>query len=509
MSNLLRLSDICLMEFGTTYSKKITSKELYAYRFGRNVQLLSADGDINDRDKSFCPYYQNVLLRRTPAPYFPESFHEGAALSKIVNSECPALEYNRATVNFASGWFYNSDQYLSGIRLYYIVDGIYSFTVSALVDERASSRIKANKRNIVLDSVLFNASYDIEYLNVAQLFNSTDPEIRRIREHLFGLGDHTCSELFIEQFIVEKSQLVQFYNGVYPYTRFFVNQYNKSFYTQQDTDSQLFVSFRKDDPNKCLSLQLLHTKYNVRSYLESMLTDNDSWNISYEITTTAYNIHGNSIGSLSTCLSDFNDPFTEILFKPVILASWIDPTLDNPSLTDHTQIESLKIDHCVFDVRCIAKSNIALMEIMRYAQLVEVNPERYFIGIPNINMVYPKLYSRKETITHEVKTSSDLPNIVKIIQPYYVMTVVGNEIVLTPYRTNIAIPLDGIDTSRIVKLSLRIDTREYQSKEISNSKAIFVLPASEYAQSAKDWYLFDDSNNLVTYGKISRNGDSK
>lgn len=500
MSNLLRLSDICLMEFGTTYSKKITSKELYAYRFGRNVQLLSADGDINDRDKSFCPYYQNVLLRRTPHPYFPETFHQEAALSKIVNSECPALEYNRATVNFASGWFYNTDEYLSGIRLYYIVDGVYSFTVSALIDERASSRLKANKRNIVLDSVLFNTSYDIEYLNVAQLFNSTDTEIRRIREHLFGAGDHSCSELFIEQFIVEKSQLVEFYNGVYPYTRFFVNEYNKQFYTQQDTDSQLFVSFRKDDINKCLSLQLLHTKYNVRTYLKSMLTDNDSWNISYEITTTAYNIYGNSIGSLSTVIYDFNDPFTEILFKPVILSNWVTP--ESGEISD-------KIDHCVFDVRCIAKSNIALMEIARYAQMVETNPERYFIGIPEVNMISPKLYSRREVVTHEVTVNSDLPNIVKIIQPYYVMTVVGNEIVLTPYRTNVAIPLDGIDTSRIVKLSLRIDTREYQSKEISNSKAIFVLPASEYSQKSKDWYLFDDSNNLVTYGKISRNGESK
>lgn len=500
MSHLLRLSQTCLMEFSGSYSKKLTEKELYAYRFNNNVQLLSKDGDLNDRDHSYCPYFQNVLLRTTPSSYFTQEFHDSSALSKLVSKSCPALEYNKATVNFAAGWQYNADQYMSGIRLYYIIDGVFSFTVCALVDEKSSSRIKVNKRKIVLDNVEFNQSFDVEYLNVAQLFNSIDPDIKALREHMFGVGDHKVSELFVEQFVINKEQIAEFYaqNSAYPFQRFYINDLNKQFYTKDDTDSQLFVSFKRNDTNSCISMQLLHTKYNIRTYLESMLSYGDSWSIAYELTTTAYNSEGNELGSLSVKLSDFADPFNQILYRPIILNEWLK--------ADHI---SKKIDHCVFDLRCIATSNLAQLEITRYAQIVEINPERYVIGIPNVEMVSPVVYSRKEVVTHEVKMQTDLPNIVKIIQPYYVMSAVGDTITLLPYTTNVAVPLEAINLQNATKLSLRFDTREYVAKEFNSSRAIFQIPPSEYAQSSKTWYMFDDNDNLITYGKVVRNGQKE
>lgn len=496
MSSLIRLSSTCMVEMGDVYNQKITQKELYAYKFDKNIQLLNADGFINDRDKSYCPYYQNVLMKRTPYPYFTEEFHEASKLSPLVSVECPAIEYQKATVNFASGYFYDTTDYLSGIRLYYIIDGVKNFTVCSLVDERTSSRIKANRRNIVLDNTVFNASFDIEFLNVSQLFNSTNPDIIKLKEHLFGLGTHTCSELFIEQFVVENAQVMDFRgrNG-YVFKRFFVEDINKQFHTKQELSEELFVSLQKDEVNTCLTMKLLHTKYDVQQYLEKMLTDADTWHIDYELTTTAYNFDGKVLGSHSIQLQNFSNQFSEIIYRPVILDSWMNP---------ESGLESDKIDHCLFDVRCIATTSLAQLEITRYAQLVEINPETFYIPRPTINVVSPKVYSKKEIITHEVKMNTDLPNIVKIIQPYYVIGAVGKTITLTPYDTPVSIDVSSWDLSQTTTLMLRFDAREYKCIEIVKNNAIFNIPASECLKSTKNWYLFDGNGKMITYGDIIR-----
>lgn len=497
MSALLRLSSVCMVEFGDVFNKKISQKELYAYKFDKNIQLLNSDGDINDRDKSYCPYYQNVLLKRTPYPFFTEEFHKASALSTLVSNECPALEYQKATINFASGYFYAPTDYLSGVRLYYIVDGVKNFTVCSLIDERTSSRIKANKRNIVLDNTVFNASFDVEFLNVSQLFNSTNIDIKNLREKLFGLGTHECSELFIEQFVIENSQIMDFRgrDGL-QFKRFFIEETNKSFYTKQDLNEELFVSFSKDDTNINLRMQLLHTKYNVQQYLEKQLIDADTWQIEYELTTTAYNFDGTVIGSHSIQLSNFANQFSEIIYRPIILNEWMNP---------ESNLTVDKIDHCIFDLRCIAKTGLAQLEITRYAKIVEINPESFYIPHPNINIVSPVVYSKKDIITHQVKMNTDLPNIVKLIQPYYVMSAVGNVITLTPYDTNIGIDISNIDLTQTKTLVLRFDSREYKCNEIKNNKtALFTIPGEECLKATKMWYLFDENNKMITYGNIER-----
>lgn len=497
MSSMIRLSSTCMLEMGEVYTQKITQKELYAYKFDKNIQLLNADGFINDRDKSYCPYYQNVLMKRTPYPFFTEEFHDASKCSPLVSIECPALEYQKATINFASGYFYAPTDYLSGIRLYYIVDGVKNFTVCSLIDERTASRIKANHRNVVLDNTVFNASFDIELLNVSQLFNSSDKDIKTLRDYLFGLGTHTCSELFIEQFVVENAQVMDFRGREgYTFKRFFVEDINKQFYTKQELSEELFVSFQKDEENTCLTMKLLHTKYDVEQYLEKKLTDADTWQIEYELTTTAYNFDGRVLGSNSIQLQNFSNQFTEISYRPIILNEWMNP---------ESGLETDKIDHCVFDVRCIAKTSLAQLEIVRYAQIVETNPEIFYIPRPIINMVSPTVYSKKTVVTHEVKMPTDLPNIVKIIQPYYVIGTIGKTITLTPYDTPVSIDVSNWDLSQSKDLVLKFDAREYRCVEIINNKsAIFNIPATECLKATKNWYLFDGNNKLITYGDINR-----
>lgn len=495
MSSLLRVSNECLLEFGDLYTKKITEDELYAYKFSNNIQLLNQDGSINDRDKSFCPYYQNVLLKRTPYPFFSEEFHEAAALSPLVSNAMPALEYQKLTVNFSSGFFYANTDFGCMIRLYYIVDGIFNFTVSALIDERTSSRLKANSRNIVLDNQVFNSSFDLEYLNLGQLLNSDDEDIKKIVTHLFGLGDHTCSELFIEFSLIENSNIMDFYSSNHPHKRFFTDNLSKQYWARQDTDANLFCSFRKDDENLCLRLNLLHTKYNVQQYLEKMLTESDTWTIEYELTTSAYNYDGEVLSSTSIQLSNFSSPFVEVLYRPVILHEWMEPS---------SGLEKDKVDHLVFDVRCIARTSLSQLEITRYARLVETNPQKYYFGNHTVNITAPKVYSRKEIVSHEVKMNTDLPNIVKIIKPYYVQSIVGSTITLTPYDTNVQIDLSEVDLSNAGKLSIKFDTRTYEQKEIVNKKVVFVIPASEYLQKSKNWYIFDANSQMITHGTVER-----
>ena len=495
MSSLLRISNECLLEFGDLYTKKITEDELYAYKFSNNIQILNQDGSINDRDKSFCPYYQNVLLKRTPYPFFSEEFHQAAAMSKLVSASMPALEYQKVTVNFSAGFFYSNEYFGSMIRFYYIVDGIMNFTVGALVDERTASRLKANTRNIVLDNQVFNASFDAEFLNLGQLLNSDDPDIQKIVQHLFGLGNHTCSELFIEFALISNANVMSFYSNNHPHQRFFTDSLSKQYWTKQDTDANLFCSFRKDDENMCLRMNLLHTKYNVQQYLEKMLTDQDTWTIEYELTTTAYNFEGNVISSISVQLANFANYFTEVIYRPIVLREWMQPS---------SGLESDKVDHLMFEVRCIARTSLSQLEITRYAKLVETNPQKYYFGLSEISITAPKVYSRKEVVSHEVKMNTDLPNIVKIIKPYYVQSITGGVITLTPYDTNVQIDLTSVNLTSAGKLTMRIDTRSYEQKELSNKKAIFTIPASEYLQKTKNWYIFDSNNQMITYGTIER-----
>ena len=92
----------------------------------------------------------------------------------------------------------------------------------------------------------------------------------------------------------------------------------------------------------------------------------------------------------------------------------------------------------------------------------------------------------------------------KIIKPYYVQSITGGVITLTPYDTNVQIDLTSVNLTSAGKLTMRIDTRSYEQKELSNKKAIFTIPASEYLQKTKNWYIFDSNNQMITYGTIER-----
>lgn len=493
--DIIRISDICLMSFDDSFSVESQTKPLYIYKFsnGKELQLLNADDEMNDRNKSYSPFVRNTRLTTTPHFILGEDFHNSSEVQLPTKTQ---IEYCKASVNFAAGWFYSKNDRFSGVRLYFVVDGIYNVTVASLLDDKLSTRLKANKKNIVLEKTVFNTSWDIEYINLQWMLNSDNGAIKELVTSLFGPGKHQCSDLFIEQFIVQNDEVIEYEQQGWPYTRFYIASTNKGYKRNVEEDANLFCSAITNEKDTSIELQLLHTKYNTESYLSKMLTDYDEWSIEYEVSTIGYNVYGNSIGSMSISLRNPEDTYSGVTFRPVIPSTWI----------ESTDVQT-KVDHIVFDIRAIAKTCLTQLELVRYARITDTNPMQWYIGRPVFESpIMMKAYSKKEVVTHKVEVKQDLPNIMKIIQPYYVFSSTGSEISITPYDTSVAIDLSSLKIKNLGKLKIRFDGREYWQKSSQQGNVIFTIPGTEYLQSTKEWYIFDENDTLVTFGTIARVG---
>ena len=493
-SNLVRITNNCVIQFNSIYKKSIFKTDLYCLKFDNKFQLLSPDGTYNSVDNSYCPYNDNILLKKTPYPWFTDAFLENNKLSSIVSADCPDIEYQNVSVNFVAGFNYGDDDYLSMSRFYYIIDDKYELTVSAIVDYKSNTRFKPNTINIVLDGAIFNTSLNTDIINIQQLFQSNDPEIIKIKEHIFGQNTKTCSELFVEHTIIKKSQILDFEQNGKTYQKFFIEDLSKSYYNRSlDLGEELYINIepRENIFDKYVAIRLNHTKYNIESYLSKYLYETDTWDIQYEITQSAFDVNDTLISSISQSCGNFNTPYSEILFKPLISDDWFD------------EDGILKVAYCVLDIRCIAKTTASNLEINRWGRLIINDFMSYFIKSTVNYLERGKIYSKKEIVNHEVSVKSDLPNIIQIVKPYFIFTQTGSTIQLIPYENNIGIELKLNDSIVHTNVKIRFDAREYKCTKFEEGKLIFKIPGTEYLNSTKTYYLIYD-DNILSYGNIER-----
>lgn len=493
-NNLVRVSNTCAIQFLDITKRSIFESDIYCLLYDDKIQLLTDDVGLNRRDWSYAPYMDNILLRKTPYPWITDEVMNSVKLSKHVGANIPDIEYQKVLVNYAAGFNYAKNDYATFTRLYYIIDDKYEITVSAIVDYKSGSRFVPNAVNIVLDSVIFNTSVETEILNIPQLFQSNNTEMIKLKETLFGTNTKSCSELFIEQAIIENSQIMEFIADNKPYNKFFIEDLNKSYWNRTlDLGEELYVNIepRSNTFDSHIAIKLDHTKFNIEAYLKNKLFETDTWDIKYEITQTAYNINDEVISSISQYAGNFNNPYTEILYKPLISDDWYN---DNGVLI---------ATYCVLDVRCIARTSVSNIEIQRQAMHIISDLLSYFIKPIKVDVPGNKIYSRKEIINHEVSMKSDLPNIIKIIKPHFVFTQASDKILLTPYKSTIGIPYEVPTNINSSKIIMRFDEREYECQGYDKGSLMFNIPGSEYMNKTKVFYLIFD-NEVLSHGQIER-----
>lgn len=493
-SKLVRLSNICVVRFEDISKRSLFSSDIYALKFENNVQLLTPDGTLNSVDNSYSPYIDNILLRRTPYPWFSTDYLIDNRLSQHVSPNCPDIEYQKISINYIAGYNYSSDDYLSMTRFYYIIDDKYELTVSSIVDYKSNTQFKPNSVNIVLDSAIFNTSLDTEIINIQQLFQSNDPEIILLKEHMFGTDTKSCSELFIEQSIIQETQILEFENNNKTFQKFFIEDLNRSYYNRSlDLGEELFIDIqsRTNSFDKHISIKLEHSKFDIEAYLSKYLHESDSWDIKYEVTQSAYDSNDNLISSISQYMGNFNSPFMEIITKPIITDDWFN---DNNILT---------AAYCTFDVRCIARTSVSNLEITRYGKIIINDLLTYFLR-PIVNeIVGDKIYSRKEIINHQVSMKSELPEVIQVVKPYFVFTQPSDKIQLTPFATTIGIEFQLPKNIIYSTIVIKFDTREYKCLQYEDNKLLFQIPGNEYMNSTKTYYIMH-KDLVLSHGGIER-----
>ena len=497
MQKLIRLSKECVASFGEPSSVKLSKLGLHAYRHNGNILILEQDGNKQSREKSYNPYDNNVLLKPTPEFIYDEKEWAKTAIHKsLPNLSDIKIPVINVDLNFLSGWFYDGKDSYIATRFYYVIDGRTSVTVSAFLDDKLRTNIKSNRVNVILDRTIFNSCIDLRFIDLPTIVSSDDQYLKSLTEHLFGPGKHTISELFMEYSVIKMSQVVAFFKNDFPFTRFYITEQNKTYRTNDETDNSLRLIAtdwsQHDNGTQAYELSLFHDKTTVEKYLSTFLTDLDTWSISYEATTVAYNNDGTVIGSLAVSLSNPSDPFSSVYFRPVILYDWI----NSNNLAN-------VLDHCEFDIRAVARTSISGLEIIRRTVMIDNNPIRWVLGeirrkndtrLPNINIV-------KKPVIHKMEVSGDMPSVIKISKPVYVFAQPPSKIKLMNYNNTISIKLgEGIDTS----IKLRLGNRDYEAKSIIGDSAVFTIEGSEYFKDTKVWYVLDKDDNIIASGDIEK-----
>lgn len=483
----IRLSTNVVLEItDSVVSRAIDANPfLYLYEFGiahfNNKLLVQQDGQTEERSKSYWPVASNVILSSTPT-FYPDDvitpgFHADAQVSALIPGASSMLQYRKVRMLFAQGFTYSTQANASALTTLNIYAKRPSnnarIDLLAFYDSYDDSQILAIPQ-VLYGNQLFNQAIELEVLDLAYLYNSTQEDVVDFRTLLFGNDE--IETLFIDHAGIQYSDIINFTQSGHNYKRFVDSGKNTSQWASRYSNDEIICVAEQE--GDAISVQMIHERFDLEPFLnKTALVESLTYTFKYD----EYDSLDNFLGSYVVAMSKPLNPFEKIShrFRAQADAAYI-----------KVEIIGLIID---------AENS----KIERVASLVLADASIFKINQLDFEITEEKLIT---TVSKEVKLIQyrpDTPKIVQIDRPIYVQSQANaGEILLLPYAQAVKLNLEGVNLSNVRSTKLLIGINQFLNQD--GDKTLFRLTADTYFTKETKWYLLDESDNAITYGKIMK-----
>lgn len=457
---------------------------LHLYEFGtsylNNKLLVQSDGQTEQRSSSYWPIASNVILSSTPTFYLDDvisaGFHATSNLTTIFPVATSMLQYKKVRMLFAQGFNYSAEANktaLTTLNIYAIRPGNNArIDLLSFYDSYDDSKILAIPQ-VLFDNQLFNQAIELEVLDLAYLYNSSQPDIVAVRQRLFGNDE--IETLFIDHAGVQLADIVSIIQSGNTYKRFSDANKNTSQWSSRFSNDEIICNASLIDD--AIVAQVVHEKFDLESYLAKT---SDIVGVTYTFKFDDYNSSDAFIGSEVIAISTPLDKFGKVKYRhtPLDAAAYVNVEVTAIIYdTDNNQIERSAL--VVIPDASILKSVVLDFEITEQKLVTTVN----------------------KTV-QQIVYKQDTPKVVFIERPQYVHTSSSeSEIILTPYAQTIELLLPDVNLSAVQNCKLNIGAVQFINEP--NNKLTFKLSADVYYTKETKWYLLDDDDAVISYGKIT------
>lgn len=492
---MIRLSANSIARFlNTTETIDLDLTPLYLYEFdvANVVQRQFVQDDtrtINSREFSYAPNLQNILLDPTPA-FYPEQqisagFHDAAKLQNILSTTTlPAMQYNNMELLFSAGFGYNDTFRGVSIRVFCKLSNGREVTLAAIRDFAEESNIVASD-NVLFESTLYNSRISFQIPDVDYILNSTDSDIITLKNRVFGSDIPTHIYFQYSALNAENIDTLNLNGFDYKQLNFSILHDAALDFTIQK-NANVFASLQMNDNRTALLSQMKNALYDVESYLNRFKTDEQTYTVSHSFSTNYYDDSNTLIGTKVVTMLNPVNKFDAIEYRPLL-----DDNTDHFSTTVSISIRNESTG------LTFTKSSM-----LNVVDAVIVDRFRLNSTGITLSVTSETVFNRLEQQINTVAIDNDVPSIVEVVKPIYItLETVADTLTLLPGEFTTKI-ITNTDLSAITTTYLKIGNIVVQS--LSTDKTTFSVPATAYNTSETNFFLLDQSNAVITSGKITK-----
>lgn len=479
MSRIIRLSNKVAIEFLDTITIPVQTSGLYLYEY-QNKQILNNDKfEYNNRNMSFSNDLNKTLLRTTPYPYVSEEQHK--AFDKTKEFADLFLNYYRCKVLFAAGFDFTKEEWGIASSIFVMLDNGKKLYLNSFYDEKTESKITPISQYVIVENTTFNQGFEIYVLDCFSIANSTDPALDKLKQLLFD-GTSIISEYKIEFSFIENGEVIDFVENDKPFKKLAPTDTYVQYF--QKENSEIFNSIKVNSDNTVF-LQMSHTAYNLEAYFKRVCgNDGELFSIKHQLDLQAFDINGNNLRTLSTTYQNTENSFNGVTVRP-----YMEESVFTNNAVDHVLLVLTSY---------FTDTNSGTSLSRRTSKVIEDTSiffnKQFKLELQKINVV-----NKIEKIENRVNVHSDIPNVIQVPVNYFYSQVNDGVITLTPFNNTVKIAVPENITDQ---LYLCIGVNKYSQVNKDTGYVYFNIPGLEYYKKEKKYYIINESNQTVSYGKI-------
>lgn len=491
---MIRLSDLTALDITSTeFVEDLSVDKLYIYTED-TTDVAKSHFFIKDdnyrlrqmsRNNAVGTFFDNALLGTSN--FYPEQgrglidYHVNSEITnKISFVDVPLMQYKRAYLYFAQGSLSSNTIVAHYIRIYATQENGKTVDLVSCIEFLNDSNVKA-KTSKIFESQIFNEALELTFPDVEFIVNSTNPEIVKIKEFLFGTG--TPKTYFIEYAALTSDMIDTFTESSLQFTEINLGTINYQNQKLTEEVDELFGRLVLSDNGYALTSSLGHTIYDIEAFINSQYQiNNEAFEISHVCSITEYNDLNDVIGSSNIVLSNPANEYSPVKIRPLLSTA-----------THHAFVEvMIKIVNGATGMTISKTSSI----LLKNDEVDKFKPEETFV-FEFENLEIKNIIEKKiNTIVQESTT----PKILYVHKNVYVQSFEAEALVLL----NGIFIIDVLGDTKITAKKTFLRLGDLTIENVPGKLGTYKIPQSVYYSQITSYLILDEDLNVMFQGPVIR-----
>lgn len=490
---MIRLSNLTAIDFTSTeFTEDLSVDKLYVYSnpsvTPKSFAFIKDDSyklRQMSRNNAVGGFFDDVLLGTSN--FYPEqglgfvNFHSNHEIRNVIDfDDVPLMQYKRAFLYFSQGSLTSANIIGHYLKIYCSLSNGETVDLVNMIEFLNDTNIKAKTAKL-FENQIFNEALEITFPDIEFIVNSTNSEIIKIKNHLFG--NDIPKTYFIEYTALTAETIDDFVENGLQFTKVNLSTRNYQTFKITEEQSELFGRLQLTDNGYSLLSSLEHTVFDIETFIKNTYQINDeNFDVSHVVSVIEFNALDEVLNTSNLIYSNPTNEYNPIKIRPLLNIS-----------TNHAMIEvMIKISNGATGLTISKTSKLLLtnLEVDKFKSQETFAFEFEKLEIKNI----------VEKKVNQIVQESTTPKILYIQKKIFVEVQESMDIAIV--NADKYVKIQTLEEIQDAKLFLRIGDRTIESE--NHDKLIFKIPQDIYYKSDVNYLLLDENFTTIQQGKLVR-----